>query len=95
MILNSISRHRFTAILILAVFSVVIVLFSGFHGMSVLNGNGTSHQSDAFSCLFTICVAIFTVPILFTLFLFTTPIFDLIPPFKPAPLFLLEKPPRG
>ena len=95
MIFNSISRHRSTTILILAVFSIVIVLFSGYHSMNVMGGIGTSHQSNTYSCLFTICVAIFTVFTLFTLLLSSTTVFDpiLIP--KSEPLFLLEKPPRG
>ena len=95
MIFDSISRHRSTTILILAVFGVVIVLFSGYHSMNVMGGNGTSHQSNTYSCLFTICVAIFTIPMLFILILSTIAILDpfLIP--KSEPLFLLEKPPRG
>jgi hypothetical protein len=95
MILNSISRHRPTAILILTVFSVVIILFAGIHSMTGLAGNGSSHQSNPYSCLFTFCVAIFSVPTMLTLFIFTTLFFNFIPPPKPAPLFLLEKPPRG
>ena len=95
MIFDSISRHRSTTILILAVFSVVIVLFSGYHSMNVMGGIGTSHQSNTYSCLFTICVAIFTIPMLFILLLSTTAVLDLIPVPKSGLLFILEKPPRG
>jgi hypothetical protein len=92
--LTSITRQRYATILILVVFSVVITLFSVFHSINVLNGNGTSHQADAFSCLFTICVAIFTVPELFTLLMLTTTVFYFFPFPQSEPLFLLEKPPR-
>jgi hypothetical protein len=40
-------------------------------------------------------VAIFTVPMLFTLFLITATVFYFSPSHQSEPLFLLEKPPRG
>ena len=95
MIFNSISQYRSTTILILAVFSVVIVLFSGYHSMNIMGGNGTTHQADAYSCLFTFCVAIFTIPMLFAVFIFTSAISEPVPSTGSHILFLLEKPPRG
>jgi len=92
--LDSISQQRTVTILILVVFSIVIALFSVFHSMNVLDGNGASHQADAYSCLFTFCVAIFTIPMLLTVLMFTTAIPDPVPSPGLQLLFLLEKPPR-
>jgi hypothetical protein len=89
MILYSISQQRSITILLLAAFSIVIILFSGLHSVS-----GTSHQSNAFSCLFTVCVAIFSVLMFFTPLLYTSAVFNLIPQPKSVPLLLLDKPPR-
>lgn len=92
--LNFVARQRLVTILVLVAFSIVIALFAALHSMNVFGGNGTSHQSDAYSCLFTFCVAIFTTPMLLTVFLFTFA----IPEFFPSPgshfLFRIEKPPR-
>ncbi len=94
MIFNSVLRQHTSTILVLAVFSVVIILFSGYLSMNILDGNGTFHQSDLFSCLFTTCVATFTVIMLLALFLFTAVVFDTLPSPGSEPLFLQEKPPR-
>ena len=92
--LDSIARQPTVTILILVVFSIVIALFSVFHSMNVLDGNGASHQSDAYSCLFTFCVAIFTIPMLLTVLMLTTTIPDPLPSPGSQLLFLLDKPPR-
>ena len=92
---RSISRYRSHAILILAVFIAVIILFAGYHAMNGWDRYGTSHQSDAYSCLFAFCAAIFTIPMLFAVFIFTSAIPDPVPSTGSHILFLLEKPPRG
>jgi len=93
--LNSVYRYRTSIILVLAVFSVVVVLFSGYHSMNLLEGYGNSHQFDKYSCLYTICVAILTIFLLFTFFIFTFAIPDPVPSPESQLIFLLEKPPRG
>jgi len=94
MILTSIARTQYSAVLLLIVFSVVITLFSGYHSIKTLDGQATSHHSDDFTCLFLICLAIVIFSILLTVFLTTAAIPETFPTPKLNPLFLLEKPPR-
>jgi len=94
MLSKPILKNRSEVILILAVFGVVITLFSGYHALSGLGQNTISHQSDAFSCLFTICVAILNLPTLLTLLLVTTAILNPVFPPKFDRFFILYKPPR-
>lgn len=93
--LSSFARNRGSAIPILVVFTVVVTLFSGYHNSGPLIGQGTSHHSDDFTCVFTICVAIVLFSTLLILFMFTKALPEPIPAPKMNPLFLLEKPPRG
>lgn len=94
MMLNTVSRQHSTSILILAVFSVVIILFTGYHSMNGLDGNGIFHQSDAYSCLFSICVALLMIFLMITVFLTFSPVYNPIFAVNTEPLFVLEKPPR-
>jgi len=87
-------RNRNAIVLILAVFIVVIVLFSGLHHLNGLDGKMTSHQANAYSCLFTICVAVFTVPMFFLSVLFSAAFLQFIPLPGSEIVFLIEKPPR-
>ena len=92
--LNSVSQQRSTTLLILAVFSIVIILFSGYHIMNGSVGNGIFHQSDAYSCLFTTCVALLTILLAITVFLTFSQIYHPTLSVNTEPLFVLEKPPR-
>ncbi len=83
------------SIIIFTVFAVVIIFFAGYHSMNVMFGEGSFHQSDAYSCLFSICVALLMIPLTITVFLTFSQVHHPTLFVNTEPLFVLEKPPRG
>ena len=94
MTIASFVRIRFDAVLILAVFSLVILLFAGCNFVDSPEHHGNLHQLNGYSCLSVTCVAIFNLSILLTVFLYAAAVLNNVPIPQSEKISLIEKPPR-
>jgi hypothetical protein len=79
-------------ILVMALIAAVSLVT--FHGIGALGGKITCHQSGIFSCLYSICVVILTVPILAAFTLFYTLVLNSNLSFSTSSVSPLDRPPR-
>lgn len=80
-------------ILVLALVAAVSLVT--FHGIGALGGKTTCHQSGIFSCLYSICVVILTVPILIVVTFFYTLVLDSKLSFSTNSVSPPHRPPRA
>ncbi len=87
-------KDRSAILIMIAVLTVITVLFAGFHGSDAIAAKVDCHQNSPFSCSYSICLAIITMITMVTILLLSSVTFTSSPAFTLELVHSLERPPR-